>query len=406
MGSPFHPAIPPAPGLRRIGTRDRTAVTINGEIRITREYHWAKGRGVYPADATLNIDTYGLSAGAREALTMLGMTIEFRGAMATAKRLAGINLCAETIRQVTLREAERMAAAAREGTLKPSFTPEQTATGAASQPGPTRLYLGADGVLVPTVLQREKDLRRQQHATRRAQRQRAGIANLKPLPTPRPGSDQRYKEMKLGYFYNQDGTHRHAFATHGDHKAFGLLLKEHAGHIGFDAVRERISLTDGAEWIRWQVYANTPTLTGKLLDFYHLSQHIHATAVCCMGDTPAAKQWVSGRLHEFKHRGAAEPLAAIEALGKQVRSRSKRESVRRLKAYITERLDMLGYPAAIARGWHIGSGPTEAMCKNLTLRLKQSGMKWDAPNAARIMNIIALYENCQAPAYWERCVAA
>jgi hypothetical protein len=380
-------------------------MTINGEIEVSRNYYWAKGQGVFPADAALNIDSYGHSAGTREAVSLLGMTTEFRGAMATIKRLSGINLCAETIRQVTLREGARIAEAAHQGTLSPAFTPAQATTGPVAFHGPTRLYLGVDGVLIPTVLQREKDQRRQQHITQREQREKTGITSSKPLPTPRTGSDQRYKEMKLGYFYDQDGEHRHAFATSGDHKVFGLLLKEQAARVGMSKVDQRISLTDGADWIKWQIYANTPTLTATLLDFYHLSQHVYATALLCLGDTPEAKQWVSERLHEFKHRGAAEPLGAIEALGKQVRAKSKRESVRRLKNYITERLDMVDYPAAIAHGWHIGSGPTEAMCKNLTLRLKQSGMKWDAENAAHLMTVIALYENGQAPAYWKKHAA-
>ncbi len=83
-----------------------------------------------------------------------------------------------------------------------------------------------------------------------------------------------------------------------------------------------------------------------------------------------------------------------------MRSPAKRQSVRRLKAYIIERLEMLEYQAAIVRGWHIGSVPTEAMCQDLTLRLKQSGMKWDAPSAALLMNMVALYENGQAPTCW------
>jgi len=41
------------------------------------------------------------------------------------------------------------------------------------------------------------------------------------------------------------------------------------------------------------------------------------------------------------------------------------------------------------------------MCKNLTLRLKRTGMKWDAPHAAGIMTLIALRENRQWSAYWE-----
>ena len=59
------------------------------------------------------------------------------------------------------------------------------------------------------------------------------------------------------------------------------------------------------------------------------------------------------------------------------------------------------YPAALARGWNIGSGPTEAMCKNLTLRLKRTGMKWDADHAAALMNLIALRESRQWADYWK-----
>ena len=55
-------------------------------------------------------------------------------------------------------------------------------------------------------------------------------------------------------------------------------------------------------------------------------------------------------------------------------------------------------PAALAKGWDIGSGPTRAMCKNLTLRLKRPGMKWDTDNAAALMNLVAVRESGQ----WEQ----
>ena len=59
------------------------------------------------------------------------------------------------------------------------------------------------------------------------------------------------------------------------------------------------------------------------------------------------------------------------------------------------------YPTALAHGWDIGSGPTEAMCKNLTLRLKSTGMKWDTNNAAALMNLVALRESEQWYRYWQ-----
>jgi hypothetical protein len=62
---------------------------------------------------------------------------------------------------------------------------------------------------------------------------------------------------------------------------------------------------------------------------------------------------------------------------------------------------MIDYRRALARGWDIGSGPTEAMCKNLTLRLKRPGMKWDRDHAAGVMNLIALRESRQWDTYWQ-----
>ena len=146
---------------------------------------------------------------------------------------------------------------------------------------------------------------------------------------------------------------------------------------------------------------NLPTLTARILDFYHLASHVHEAARICLGEgTPRAAAWAHARLHEVKHAGPAPVLAAVAALNNCVRAPAKRESLRRLKHYIAERLDMLDYPTARRLGWDIGSGPTEAAGKNLALRVRGVGMKWDVGHAADLMNLKALYESGQAQDYW------
>lgn len=373
-------------------------------MAIGRRYYWKSkngGGGVYPADSILGIDQHGVSPGAREIGCSLGMLHSFRSAAANIKRLTGIALSAEFERRIVEREAAAVRIARDAGKLKAAFTAADTTARGAGVPGPTRLYVGVDGVMAPMVRQEEKDRRRAVHEARRKEREERGVGNTKPLRPKRAGSDERYKEMKLGVFYDQSKNHRHAFATSGNHEALGLLLKAHAGMVGFDLAQQTISLTDGAEWIRWQLYGHLLRLRFMLLDFYHLAQHVHGTARCCLGETDRAKEWAGSRLEEFKTKGAAEPLAAINALGKVVRAKAKKESLRRLRNYITERLEMLDYPKALALGIDIGSGPTEAMCKNLTLRLKRTGMKWDADHAADMMNLVAMNESGQAPLYWQ-----
>jgi hypothetical protein len=59
------------------------------------------------------------------------------------------------------------------------------------------------------------------------------------------------------------------------------------------------------------------------------------------------------------------------------------------------------YPEFQAKGWQIGSGPTEATCKTLTARLKGSGMRWDADNAEAIMALEALSQCGQWEQDWK-----
>jgi len=45
------------------------------------------------------------------------------------------------------------------------------------------------------------------------------------------------------------------------------------------------------------------------------------------------------------------------------------------------------------------------MCKNLTLRLKRTGMQWDPVNAAAVMKLVALRESGQWKSWWSTSAA-
>jgi hypothetical protein len=179
-------------------------------------------------------------------------------------------------------------------------------------------------------------------------------------------------------------------------------LKIFGGQISFERARETISLSDGAKWIYSQVCAALLSLGAIPLDFYHLSQHVYQAAGQCLGDqSEATSQWTLARLTEIKTLGPGPVLAEIEALGKKLKSPAKKKSPRALREYILTRLEMVDYRQALARGWDIGSGPTEALGKSLRLRLKRPGMKWDPGHAAGVMNLLALFESGQAQDYWK-----
>ena len=387
------------PALRNKGSHPVQILTVGGELELSRRYFWSRiGGGLYPADALAGIESSAVSAGARELCVIMGLIQDFAQGAEDLRRLAGLRVSKERLRQITETEAEVARRVRAEGVLPVSWTADQ----ARSDPGqPTRVYVGADGVMVRTVTQDEKDKRRRQQAIRRQQRGRAGLGNVKSLAPARPGSDQTFKEMKIGLFYDQSGSRVHAFATEGNHEAFGRLLRQHADAIGLERADESLSLTDGGPWIRNQILKHLKHLNAMLLDFYHLSEHIWSAAHCCLGDGPEAQAWAKEQLHALKHVGPRSVIAAIDDLSKRFRASAKRKNLRRLRKYLLERWEMIDYRRALARGWDIGSGPTEAMCKNLTLRLKRPGMRWDRDHAAGVMNLIALRESRQWDSYWQ-----
>jgi hypothetical protein len=243
-------------------------------LRIERKYFWSKrAGGVCPADALVGVEESDVTPGARQLCSLMGIGQDFDQSRRDLKRVGGLVVSKERLRQIVEAEGEQVRQARDSGQLPAAWRADE----AKLPDGQTRVYGGVDGVMAPTVTQVEKDKRRQQHITRRQQRGKAQLGNAKELPPPKPGSDERFKEMKIGVFYDQDKTHRHVLATEKLSKDFAPLLASHARQIGFERADQTIGLFDGAVWIYQQVCLALLCLQVILLDFYHLAEHVHAT---------------------------------------------------------------------------------------------------------------------------------
>jgi hypothetical protein len=257
-------------------------LTIGGEIGLDGRYFGSpSGGGIYRVDASMGIACSKASPAVREVCCTMGGVQDFAQGAEDMQRLTGLRISKERLRQITESEAAQIEARGANGTLCPSWSAQEETS---APNGPTRVYVGADGVMVRTVTQEEKDKRRRDHALRRRRRGRAHVGNTKPLWSPRPGSDERFKEMKIGLFYGQSKVCMHVFATRGNPEAFGVLLRMHAAAIQLEQARETLSLTDGGPWIRNQILQNLPHLDAMVLDFHHLSRHVWSTAHGGLGE--------------------------------------------------------------------------------------------------------------------------
>jgi len=217
----------------------------------------------------------------------------------------------------------------------------------------------------------------------------------------RSGADNPYKEFKIATFYDQSNEYRQVIATAGDHQVLGRLVRRQAVHLGLNQFDQRLAIADGADWIYNQLTGNIPTLDEFILDFYHLSEHIWLASNSCFGiNSQKAACFASELLHLAKHQGVTEILLILLSQRKALRSPGKRKALQELIEYMTKRMGQCDYPRYISEGWQIGSGPTEAMCKMLTYRLKGSGMRWDCQGAEPIMALVALEQSNAWQSYW------
>jgi hypothetical protein len=403
---------PKAPDGRRLqnkGRESHTVLTANDRLELerTRWYTPAAG-GLTPADSWLDLAEATVSLGARELACRLNQGARsFAKAADNLARAAQIRMSDELLRQVVEAEGQAVRTAQQTGRLTISWTAAdcrlKDAVGQAT--GPTRVYLGADGVKVPLVTEGEKVKRR----TAVKQKRRRRGQKCRPLPRAKRGADGPYKEFKIVTYYDQEQEHRHVVATRGDHRVAGKIMRRDAGRIRLDQADDKVALVDGAPWIVNQIAGQSLPIDDVGLDFYHLADNVHKTRRLVFGEDAAdardtqGQRWAAEMLHTAKHAGYAALRDKLLAWQGALRGKKKQEAGRLLD-YVTDRRPMIRYPEFLERGRHIGSGPTESMCRATTERIKGVGMRWEAANAEALMALEALDQSGEWKAYWTLCL--
>lgn len=326
----------------------------------------------------------------------------FEKAAANLERAAKIKMSSEQLRLIVEREGRRVLAAQQSNAIAPAFTAADCRV--PGDEGKTRMYAGVDGVMVPIITDAEKQKRREKVVQKRRKAEKAG-KRLRPLSPRRIGADQSFKEFKTVTFYDETNDHRHVLLSRSKRTQVGSILRREGARLKFREADERIANVDGASWIPPQLEDAELRLHGMGLDFYHLSENVHKARRRVYGEeNKIGGAWASEILHTFKHVGYERAYEDLLAWQSGLRG-GKRAAATKLLHYVVERRNMINYPEFIAKGWQIGSGPTEARCKTSTSRLKRSGQRWDRRSAEQIAALGNLRDSGQWDAYWSSRVA-
>jgi len=393
--------------LQNKGPDDRTILTVNGRIRLSRRRYAASGvSSSYPLDSWLDRTEDSLTIGVREMVCRLNLASRnFDKAAETLGCAAQVYLSGEFLRQVVESEGRAVTVAAVDGKL-PTLWHATDCKALDKEGKPTkqsRVYLGSDGVMIPHVTDAEKRTRRKRVLAKRRQcgKKRQG------LPRAKTGADQSFKEFKIVTYYDDLSEHRLVSVTRGNCEEAGRLMRRDAGRVGLDKADDKVGVVDGSEWIKNQIDRQSLPLDDVGLDFYHLSENVHKARRAVYGEADPKDEkapgnvWVGRVLHAAKHEGYEKLRDELLEWKKGLRGAKKRKAGELLVNYVTDRREMILYPKFRELGRQIGSGPTESMCKATTQRIKGRGMRWDGDNAESIMALEAIDQSGTWAAYWE-----
>jgi hypothetical protein len=320
------------------------------------------GANAHPLDDRLGVDGL-VSPHAQRLLCVAGAERSFERAARLLRELAGLNVCDNTVRAVCDRHGGRMRAWRRDD--PEASRPFREARG--------DVEFQTDGTCVNTT-GGWREVRLSIFAKRR---------RGEPVLVPEDWDDQRLPTPHV----------RSATATIGSSEALGPQWRRTAQRLKIGRADAVTVLADGAKWIWNEVQRNLPGAAG-VLDFFHASEHLHATAVALHGDGPAAEAWFQRRRRTLLRSGMSTLLTELTAEPK---------GTEELTAYLWPHVDRTPYRLRLAEGRSIGSGMVEGACKTAVgQRLKQTGARWRIKRLERMAALCCLWYSDLFDAYWKK----
>jgi hypothetical protein len=347
--------------------RPRTIKTLMGPVEIQRAYyHIGKGKGGYvPLDDSLSLPQEQYSYAVQEQMSLYAIEDSYEESAEKLRYTFPVEASGSTVRRIIqergkeIYQEEVARVAAIFSHKQPAPDPEIESV--------QRGYVGADGVMVPTV--------------------------------------DGYREMKVANTYDTttaretvaDNLYYHALFAKpemfGEH--LWVMLKQRGI---YDAI-ESIWGGDGAKWIWLQKQLHDPD--GKeIVDYIHASEYLQGVANAIHGeDTSKAKTCWRCMRFGLRNCGGKPVLDALRELTKVHSSKELSDAI----TYFQNNHSRMDYPAYEAEGYHITSSTTESACRHVVGdRLKRSGMRWTTQGAQYTTLLRLKWKNGKWTDFWMR----
>jgi hypothetical protein len=334
---------------------------VHGAVRVRRAYYYCQRchLSALPYDDALGLVDE-ISPGLMPLICLAGTLAPFaEAAEDVLQRFAGVRVSASTVLRSTEGTGERLRAQLRDGRMVQPSQAERTWTAprAGAQPA---AYIGLDAFSVPM--------------------QGAGAGK----------ADHRMLYTALLYTPEKEHTR---YLVDFDLDELAAQVRAQAAAVGLAQVQHLVAVTDGGNGLEEALARNLADNLTTILDWYHAAEHLCAFARHWHPDDEVARHaWAHKAKGILYEQGGAALRGHLRALAVPPdTANTAREELRKLIGYFENNAHRTDYPTYRAKGWDIGSGPTEAGCKMIGARLKGSGMRWVEDGAATVATLRALY---------------
>lgn len=197
-----------------------------------------------------------------------------------------------------------------------------------------------------------------------------------------------WKECKLLQYEGPQSNQVRLRAVLGNSEKFGRMLRREAIGVGASKAGRITFVMDAAAGFARQVAKNIPTAR-QIIDYWHACQHIAECAGLLYGpSSKAGQKWRSVHCELLRQHGPGPLQDMLGKAYKRFRKRGKRQSLRKLTEFIERHRGRMEYPAFMAEGLKVNSGPVESSCKAVVQgRLKGSGMRWSRGGANSMLEL-------------------
>ena len=214
-----------------------------------------------------------------------------------------------------------------------------------------------------------------------------------------------WKMLYVGLLYDPSKEHTLYLADYDFERQAGLL-RAYAVGLGVGRAETLVALTDGGAGLERVPRQAVSGAVVCVLGGWHLSEKVHELGrLLHEQDAGAARCRAEARETALWEQGGQGLVAAMDQLGCPAGAAAEaREKWRLSREHLWENRHRTDSPRYRAKGWDVGSGPTEAGCKILGRRVKGGGMRWLQGSSSEVATLKALYASGMGlwDAFWRQ----